>query len=435
MENLKEIEGMNEFDLHMPSEVLPIQVKQNKSVVGKISLSNFPTGARSGFGQDKQTQFEINVQNSQQMLLSSSVICCEATLTAGPADNTKFVNFRGGQTALKSLTVSLDNKKLVDIQNHADKVADFNLMSSSSNDELDQAYGTMGFQRNMTLNSKITLRIDLKKYGLDIGNLIPTGTIGSILTINGTINDNALTQFSKGTEDELPAGGSNVEPDDTIRLEYNNIRLESEFVELQPMLLSKRIEKIKSSSGLTIPFHTFAVDARNLAPVPTFNERIALSYNNVVSLYQLPYNATKGKDYYKDIVWSDNNKMDDISDYYVKFDGGQYYNLNSNAGQSGYASHAQALIDATRSEFTQAGHGSEIVKLMEKYQVLACNFVRSNNVLSPSITDSGVNARLQSGIIGTEARFEGNIGAKQLITIVKFTRRIVFKNGSMDVFS
>ena len=431
MENLKEIEGMNEFDLHMPSEVLPIQVKQNKSVVGKISLSNFPTGARSGFGQGKQTQFEINVQNSQQMLLSSSVICCKVKLTAGPAVD-KYVLFRGGQTILKSLTVSLDNKKLVDIQNHADKVADFNLMTSSTSAELDQAYGTMAFNRNMKLDDEITVRIDLKKYGLDIGNLIPTGTIGSILTINGTINDNALTQFGTGTTG-TPA--NNVAPTDAIRLEYDDIRLESEFVELQPMLLSKRLEKIKSSSGLTIPFHTYAVDARILANVGTFNERIALSYNNVISLYQIPYNQTKTANYYSNIKWSDTMTMDDIDDYYVKFDGGQYYNLNSNTGQSGYASHAQALINATRSEFTQPGHGNIIVRLMNDYQVLACNFVRSNNVLSPSITDSGVNARLQSGIIGTEARFDSNITNKQLITIVKFTRRIVFKNGSMDVFS
>ena len=72
---------------------------------------------------------------------------------------------------------------------------------------------------------------------------------------------------------------------------------------------------------------------------------------------------------------------------------------------------------------------------MDQYQVLATNFVRSNNVLSPSITDSGVNARLQSGIINTECNFNNDLVANQLITIVKFTRRIVFKNGSMDVFS
>ena len=107
MENIKDIESMNEFDLHMPSEVLPIQVKQNKSVVGKISLSNFPTGARSNFGQGKNTDFEINIQNSQQLLLSSSVICCDVTLSGSTAG--KFVKYQGGQTALKSLTISLDS--------------------------------------------------------------------------------------------------------------------------------------------------------------------------------------------------------------------------------------------------------------------------------------------------------------------------------------
>ena len=132
----------------------------------------------------------------------------------------------------------------------------------------------MAFGRNMQLTECavediVTVRIDLKRYGLDIGNLIPTGTIGSILTINGTINDSAITQFSEGT-----TGANNIVPPGTIRVEYNNIRLESEFVELQPMLLSKRLEKIKSSSGLTIPFHTFAVDARLLNNVNTSFDEI-----------------------------------------------------------------------------------------------------------------------------------------------------------------
>ncbi len=429
MENLKDIESMNEFDLHMPSEVLPIQVKQNKSVVGKISLSNFPTGARSNFGQGKNTDFEINIQNSQQLLLSSSVICCDVSLSGSTDD--KFVKYQGGQTALKSLTISLDNKKLVDLQNNADKVADFHLRSTSTDDELNVASATLGYGVNLENGASLSLRIDLKHFGCDIGNLIPTGTIGSMLRINGTINDNALTQLSRGDTSNT---ADNIIPPAGCILTYDNIRLESEFVELQPMLLSKRIEKIKSSSGLTIPFHTYAVDSRTLADVNSFNERIALSYNNVVALYQIPYGQTKTNTYYDDLTWGTNN-MNEVGPYYVKFDGGQYYNLNSNAGQKGLASHAQALVNASKTEFTTAGFGSSIIFDMDQYQVLATNFVRSNNVLSPSITDSGVNARLQSGIINTECNFNNDLVANQLITIVKFTRRIVFKNGSMDVFS
>jgi len=426
MENLKDIESMNEFDLHMPDEALPIQVKQNKSVIGKISLSNYPTGARSNYGEDQNTEFEINVQNSQQLLLSSSVICCDVTLKGNTAD--KSVTYSGGQTALKSLTISLDNKKLVDLQNHADKVADFNLRSTSTEQELNRYYATIGYKRQMLNDDTVSLRINLKHYGCDIGNLLPTGTIGSTLRINGTINNNTLTQLSDG----IGTGGE--EPGNGCVLTYDNIRLESEFVELQPMLLSKRIERIKSSSGLTIPFHTFSVDSRSLTNTSSFNERIALSYNNVVALYQIPYGNAKTVDYYDNLTWGDNS-MDQIRDYYVNFDGSQYYNLNSNAGQSGYASHAQALINASRNEFTIEGAGGLMIYNMEDYQALACNFVRSNNVLSPSITDSGVNARLQSGIINTKCDFNNDLDNNQLITIIKFTRRIVFKGGSMDVFS
>ncbi len=432
MENLKEIEGMNEFDLHMPSEALPIQVKQNKSVIGKISLSNYPTGARSGFMKGGNTEFEINVQNAQQMLLSSSAICCDVRVERSgnvAPDLTKDIEFRGGQTALKSLTISLDNKKLVDIQNHADKVASFVLESSMTKDELDNSSSTTAYKTRVKYRKIFSMRIDLKHFGCDIGNLIPTGTIGSTLRINGTINDAPITQLAQLDEDD------SLEPYADSIVQYNNIRLESEFVELQPMLLNKRLEKIKSSSGLTIPFHTFTVDTRNLNDVNTsFNERIALGYNNIVSMYQIPYKKTKGLNYYSNLRWGATN-FNDAVNYLVNFDGGQYYNLNSNQGQSGLASHAQALINASRTEFTTAGAGSTLIGDINNNQILACNFVRSNNVLSPSITDSGVNARLQSGIINTQCEFGGQFDDNTLVSIVKFTRRIVFKNGSMDVFS
>ena len=430
MENIKEIEQMNEFDLHMPSEALPIQVKQNKSVVGKISLSNYPTGARSGFYKGGNTEFEITVQNIQQMLLSSSAICCDFTIVrsgdtrAGDEDK---IEFRGGQTMLKSLTISLDNKKLVDLQNHADKVANFVLESTSTKDELDNAVSTTAYNKQLYYKKVYSMRIDLKNFGCDIGNLIPTGSIGSSLRINGTINDEPLTQLAQITNGIVPYADSIVK--------YNNIRLESEFVELQPMLLSKRLEKIKSSSGLTIPFHTFAVDARLLNNVNTsFDERIALGYNNIVSLYQIPFKKEKGLNYYRNLKWGEND-FELANNYLVGFDGGQYYNLNSNQGQSGLASHAQALINASRTEFTDRGAGSSLIENINDYQILACNFVRSNNVLSPSITDSGVNARLQSGIINTKCEFGSAFTNNLLVSIVKFTRRIVFKNGNMDVFS
>ena len=430
MENIKDIESMNEYDLHMPSEALPIQVKQNKSVVGKISISNYPTGARSGFKKGGNTEFEISVQNVQQMLLSSSALCCDFRVVrsgdtrAGDADE---VEFRGGQTMLKSLTISLDNKKLVDLQNHADKVASFVLESSMSKDELENAVSTSAYNKNLLYKKIYSMRIDLKNFGCDIGNLIPTGTIGSSLRINGTINDEPIAQLTQVEGGVVPYADSVVE--------YNNIRLESEFVELQPMLLNKRLEKIKSSSGLTIPFHTYSVDTRLLNNInSSFDERIALGYNNIVALYQIPYKKEKVLNYYRNLTWGDTD-FNEANNYLVAFDGGQYYNLNSNQGQSGLASHAQALINASRTEFTSPGAGSTLIGDINNYQILACNFVRSNNVLSPSITDSGVNARLQSGIINTKCEFGGVFTNNLLVTIVKFTRRIVFKNGSMDVFS
>jgi hypothetical protein len=423
METLKDVEAMNEFDLHLPNEALPVVISQNKAVVGKISLSNFPTGNRNdyGGGGTQNTELEITVSNSQQLLLVNSCICCDVKLTGQAAGNVKF---RGGQTIFKSLSVSLNNKKLVDLQNHADVVGDFHVNSVSTNDELQQLESITGYKKTIANGSVTSLRIPLKWFGLEIGNLIPTGTIGATLRINANINTSPLSQLSAGTQ---PV-------DVNALLTYNNFRLESEFVELQPMLLSKRIEKIKSSTGLTIPFHCYTVDSRIIPNITTMSERIALSYNNVVALYQLPFKKLKNvPNYYGNVKWD--ASMELVKDYLVNFDGGQYYNYNSNGGQSGLASHAQALMDATRCEFCVAGAGAAIINGINDYQALAVNFVRSNNVLSPAITDSGVNARLQSGMINTQCSFGAPLVDIQLITIVKFTRRLIMKNSSMDVFS
>jgi hypothetical protein len=434
MEDLKDVNSMQEFDLHLPNEALPIQVKQNKSVVGKISLSNFPTGSRNDYGgaSNQNTEFEITVSNSQQMLLTNSAICCDVTLLNEKDQDGVATKFRGGQTAFKSFSVTINNKKLVDLQNHADKVADFHISATNTTDQLKQLESITGYNVPISNNKTISLRIPLKWFGLEIGNLIPTGTIGTTLRINATINTDPVSQLSRND----PVTGTK------INLKYNNFRLESEFVELQPMLLSKRIERISSSTGLVIPYHTYAVDVRNLSQISSFNERIALNYNNIVALYQLPYNTLKEQPLlYTNLLWGastgDNTiNIEQVKDYLVNFDGSQYYNLNSNGGQSGKAAHAQALLNSTRCEFCPPGAGESIISNLDTYQALGCDFVRSNNVLSPAIIDSGVNARMQSGIINTQCSFNTAIAAnKQLVTIIKFTRRLIMKNKSMDVFS
>jgi hypothetical protein len=162
-----------------------------------------------------------------------------------------------------------------------------------------------------------------------------------------------------------------------------------------------------------------------------------MTYNNVVSMFQLPYSNVEKKGFYEDVRWNEDvGAMNNITGYLVNLPGGTYFNLNSNSGQSGKASHAKALMESLRTENTTPGAGSAIVKGIDTYQVLCANFVRANNVLSPAIIDSGINAKFLSGLMSTNAQFKTDIAAeKSLTTITKYTQRIVMKSTGMAVYS
>jgi len=423
---IQDIENMTEYDIHLPDMALPIQTKQNKAILGRISTSNYPIGARGG---DGVTEYEIVVNNSNSLVMSNSDICLNLKIDQdGTTPRTGANLFAGGQTLFKSVNASLGSHKLCDIQNAADRVGDFHVKSTHTNDELDYLSSLTGYKvsggNEDTTTKTLSIRVPLKWYGLDFGNLLPTGNISSSLRINLSVNDKVLNQFS-----DLTAGANKI----TI----SDLRLETEFIELQSTVRSKRLALIKGTTGLTIPYHAYSVDTRTIPTTNKLSERIAMTYNNVVSMFQLPYNNNDTKGYYEDVRWNDDvGAMNNVNDYLVNLPGGTYFNLNSNSGQSGKASHSKALMESLRTENTTPGAGSAIVKGIDDYQVLCANFVRANNVLSPAIIDSGINAKFLSGLMSTNAQFKTDISAgKSLTTIVKYTQRIVMKSTGMAVYS
>jgi len=424
--SVQDVQKMTELDLHMPEMALPVQTKVNKAVLGRISSSSFPIGARGG---DGVSEYQLAMSNSNSAVVSNSDICLDIDVTQN-GDTERVLQpdqlnrFRGSQVLFKSVNVTLGSHKLCDIPNFADRVADFHVQSTHTSDEMEylEAMAGIGVDCGIVGEKKLSLRLPLKWFGLDFGNLLPTGAITSQLRINLTVNDKYINMFSG-----LQTGSNKI----TIR----NLRLETEFIELQNTVSSKRLQLIKTT-GLTIPYHAYSCDVRALQQTSQLNERISLNYNNVVSVFQLPYNVTNQAGYYGNVTWNAAGTVDGISGYLVQFSGGTFFNLNSTNGQSGKASHAKALMETLRTENTTAGAGSKIVKGIDKYQVLCANFVRANNVLSPAIIDSGINARVLDGLLNTNAVFTAPIApGKQLTTITRYTQRIVFKNTGMDVYS
>ena len=431
--SVSDVQKMTELDLHMPEMALPVQTKLNKAVLGRISSSSYPIGSRGGEG---ITEYQIAMSNSLSAVVSNSDVCLDLDVDQlGDTKRAGVNKFRGAQVLFKSFSATLGSHKLCDIPNFADRVADFHVQSTHTSDEMDYLESIAGVNANAGLGDGIpepagngkptkktlSLRLPLKWFGLDIGQLLPSHSISSTLRLNLTVNDKYNGMFSG-----LTAGENKI----TIR----NLRLETEFIELQNTVNSKRLNLIKTT-GLTIPYHTYAVDVRALPQTSQLNERISLNYNNVVSVFQLPYNLNDSVGYYGKVKWN-NDDMNGIKNYLVAFSGGTFFNLNSNSGQSLKASHAKALMETLKTENTAPGAGSAIVKGIDDYQVLCANFVRANNVLSPAIIDSGINGKVLDGLLNTNAIFDNPIDAnKQLTTITRYTQRIVFKSSGMKVFS
>ncbi len=199
--NLKTAENAEMFNLHEPTEALPDQIKKNKSVVGRISYTHNPTGPSRGFGKDGSSQFEVTIQNAQQLDLNNTCLEGKVKLTGSTAG--KYVSYTGAHTAITSLSVELDGKKLVDIQSNADRIADFNLYTSRTKDQLDYMESLMGCNVNIKNDDELTFRIPLSLYGCSISTLIPTGAINSTLRFRFNINTKPLNQLFKGTTGTL----------------------------------------------------------------------------------------------------------------------------------------------------------------------------------------------------------------------------------------
>ena len=334
---LKTVENAEMFNLHEPTEALPDQIKKNKSIVGRISLINNPTGPSGPFGIDKSTQFEVTIQNAQQLDLKNTFIEGDVVLTKNTAG--KYASYVGAHTAFSGITIELDGKKIVDIQTNADRIADYNLYTSKTKDELDYMESLMGCNVNMKNNDVITFRVPLSLFGCSISTLLPTGSINSTLRLRFNVNDKPLNQLFKGTSGTGENGANDAAPGTGCELEYNNMRVVADYYELQPLVLNKMLDLIQSSNGLTIPYHAYYADNRTIQKIPTLNERIAMSYNNIVSIAQLPYkNGRTGEEdpvipfdanYYRTLKWNDET-TNDIKQYLVNFEGSQYFNIGSN---------------------------------------------------------------------------------------------------------
>ena len=221
------------------------------------------------------------------------------------------------------------------------------------------------------------------------------------------------------------------------------MELEADYYELQPRATNNLLNFVESAKGLTLPYHTYYIDRRTTRSEQTnFVERIPQAFENLVACFQIPKNTlTLQGDFYSGLKWSNaddaSGKLaDELTDYLVNFDGSQFYNLRSNQGQSGSASHVEGYLRAINSDLNKHDNGVVVAQDWKNYQVLGVSFERSNTVKDVNIVDSGVDAVQFGQNLNISFRTADAAPipvGKQVLFISKFTRTLQFQSGSLNI--
>ena len=438
-QTLKQLEDLDQFNIHIDEQTLPKQLEVNKSIRGRLSTKLDPDGSRSGYGthQDKNQDISFYANNSNNINPVRTHVNAKLKFVGGVAGKKAF--FTGGHTLVEGIQTSLGGGLLHDITKHADKVADNSLRLMSSNDELKKYSSSMLVDHIVESGQEYTVSIPLFKLFGNIETLLPTASISAPLRITLNLNRNNSSLFYTGPTE---AEGGAI-PDDEkytvpLQVELSNVELCMDIVELQPTLTSQILSTIQSSKGMMIPYHTYFVDSRVIKEGSTFiNENINMNLSNVITMTQKPFGVSpdvNASNYFNNLHFFPDSTMDNISKYLVNYSSSQYFNYNSNTGQTGKSLFALSLNDVINTyESATPSSGGDYIKNLDDVNTLSVNFSRSA-VNSPYIIDNGINARLLSSMCTVSCELGGTLTAvKTLVSIIKHTRSLKFSNSTFEL--
>lgn len=431
-QSLKQLENLDQFNIHIDEQTLPKQLEVNKSIRGRLSTKLDPDGSRSGYGtaNDKNQDISFYANNSNPINPQRTNVNAKLKFIGAAG---KKAMFAGAHTLIEGIQTSLGGGLLHDITKHADKVADNTLRLISSHDELKKYRSSMLVDHVVAADEEYTVSIPIFKLFGNIETLLPTASISAPLRITINLNRDNKALFYTGN---LATAEAYTTP---FQVELSNVELGMDIVELQPTLTSEILSTIQSSKGMMIPYHTYYVDSRVLKSGSTFiNENINMNLSNVISMTQKPFGTagtTNVLNYYQNLHFYAGSTMDKVSKYLVNFSSSQYFNYNSNTGQSGKALFALSLNDVVNTyESATPSSGGDYIRDLDVVNTLSVNFSRSA-VNSPYIIDNGINARLLSSMCTVSCELGDAIpdGGKTLVSIIKHTRSLKFSNSTFEI--
>jgi len=435
-QSLKQLEDLDQFNIHIDEQTLPKQLEVNKSIRGRLSTKLDPDGSRSGYGtaSDKNQDISFYANNSNNINPVRTHMNAKIKFVGDTDNKEKSAMFAGAHVLMEGIQTSLGGGLLHDITKHADKVADNTLRLMSSSDELKKYKSSMLIDTEVEEGEEYTVSIPLFKLFGNIETLLPTASISAPLRITLNLNrDNKKLFYANG----IDAADVYTVP---FQVELSNVELCMDIVELQPTLTNQILTTIQSSKGMMIPYHTYFVDSRVIKTGSSFiNENINMNLSNVITMTQKPFGASPAaevhvKNYYQNLHFYDDSTMDEVSKYLVNFSSSQYFNYNSNTGQTGKALFALSLNDVVNTyESATPSSGGDYVQDLDEVNTLSVNFSRSA-VNSPYIIDNGINARLLSSMCTVSCELGGALTTdKTLVSIVKHTRNLKFSNSTFEL--
>jgi hypothetical protein len=429
----QDIKNSTELNIHLSSEAIPEQMMINKSIEGRFSsISTEPIGQNSNFTKNGNSSMKFRITNGDMVDLSTACICGSVKVS-GDGDVPANTFFSGMHTLFDSVSIYMRNKPFVSIKRGADRCADLVLKLTSTNDEFLKYTSMFLYHHEVTKDKVYSFRVPLSLFAV-IKNILPTNQLTASIDVELDLN----TDIKK----LLYTSGAGVALADTTTITVNKVSLQADYVRINKNLSDRYMSLIRGNTGLSIPFNTYALDIRSVKSAsPNFTEYIPVNYENMISILQTAYpvvapTVNLGVSYYDKLSFTQNADINDVTDYLVNFDSSQFFNLDANKGQSFKSNHSEALnrIIDTYEDNNQSS-GSRIIHNINTQQALCVSFLRSSETKSPYIANSGINGRLLSGVLTTSANLgtQDFVATNTLNSLIKFTRKIIFRDGNLDV--
>ena len=418
---------MSDDSQHVVQGLVKPKQKINSMTEFKRSEEVISISGRDGFGPNKR-QVEFDIQSADPFLVKSVRLAGTITRTGG-AGLTDVVLNGSAATLVEQIYADYQGERIVNINANGGHIADLAFKTMASYEQYEMETQTLLRGKTLANGVANSFSIPLSLFGLDIPYFMPTSG-GARMKIRITL---------AGVRNLLVGTGTATSG---VDYSLNDLRLVCDFYRLTSDASQVLTSAVSSATGLSYPMHSWVQDIQPLSGTNQ-NLLVPMTYRNVTNVFHLPvvqgtlvtdgniinaqtvgsykYNAASNEDYAKN--------------YRVQFTGSEYFNQNSQVGESNGADHFVGLMKAARRDlFSKSyGHGMSVGWNTANYQILGASLLKGDDN-DPHVVDSGYNGYVSNGQLKVELQTPDlGINGYQLLTVGQITRVLSIERGSVKV--